>query len=70
MFNYRVKFYDKTVHAGTFPMPKRCDALYAASKALCYLHEKIDALDSKSPSNTVKQVGKEDIISIYKSLFD
>ena len=29
-----------------------------------------DALDSKSPSNTVKQVGKEDIISIYKSLFD
>lgn len=29
-----------------------------------------EALDSKSPSNTVKQVGKEDIISIYKSLFD
>lgn len=45
MFNYRVKFYGQTVHAGTFPMPKRRDALYAASKALCYLHEKIDALD-------------------------
>ena len=29
-----------------------------------------EALDSRSPSNTVKQVGKEDIISIYKSLFD
>ena len=29
-----------------------------------------DALDSKSPSNTLKQVGKEDILSIYKSLFD
>lgn len=44
MFNYRVKFYGQTVHAGTFPMPKRRDALYAASKALCYLHEKIDKL--------------------------
>ena len=44
MFNYRVKFYGQTVHAGTFPMPKRRDALYAASKALCYLHEEIDKL--------------------------
>ena len=38
MFNYRVRFYGQTVHAGTFPMPKRRDAFYAASKALCYLH--------------------------------
>lgn len=45
MFNYRVKFYGQTVHAGTFPMPKRRDAFYAASKALCYLHEEIDKLD-------------------------
>ncbi len=44
MFNYRLKFYGQTTHAGTFPMPKRQDALYAASQALCYLHEKIDAL--------------------------
>ena len=44
MFNYRVKFYGQTVHAGTFPMPKRRDALYAASKALCYLHDEIDKL--------------------------
>ena len=44
MFNYRVKFCGQTVHAGTFPMPKRRDALYAASKALCYLHEEIDKL--------------------------
>ena len=44
MFNYRVKFYGQTVHAGTFPMPKRRDAFYAASKALCYLHEEIDKL--------------------------
>ena len=45
MFNYRVKFYGQTVHAGTFSMPKRRDALFAASKALCYLHEEIDKLN-------------------------
>lgn len=44
MFNYRLKFYGQTTHAGTFPMPKRKDAFYAASKALCYLHEEIDKL--------------------------
>jgi len=44
MFNYRLRFYGQTVHAGTFPMPKRRDALFAASQALCFLHEKIDAL--------------------------
>ena len=44
MFNYRLKFFGQTTHAGTFPMPKRKDALYAAAQALCYLHEKIDAL--------------------------
>lgn len=44
MFNYRVKFYGQTVHAGTFPMPRRRDAFFAASKALCYLHEEIDKL--------------------------
>lgn len=43
MFHYRVKFYGQAAHAGTFPMKKRKDALYAASKALCYLHEKIDS---------------------------
>jgi amidase, hydantoinase/carbamoylase family len=44
MFNYRLKFYGQTVHAGTFPMPKRHDAFYAASKALCWLHDEIDKL--------------------------
>lgn len=44
MFNYRLKFYGQTVHAGTFPMPKRRDAFYAAAQALCYLHEEIDKL--------------------------
>ena len=44
MFNYRLRFYGQTVHAGTFPMPKRRDALYAASQALCYLHNEIDKL--------------------------
>jgi alcohol dehydrogenase class IV len=28
-----------------------------------------DALNSKSPSNTIKEVSKEDIIEIYKSLW-
>ena len=44
MFNYRLKFYGQTTHAGTFPMPKRRDAFFAASQALCYLHEEIDKL--------------------------
>lgn len=44
MFNYRLRFYGQTTHAGTFPMPKRKDAFYAASQALCYLHEEIDKL--------------------------
>jgi len=44
MFNCRLRFSGQTVHAGTFPMPKRRDALFAASQALCFLHEKIDAL--------------------------
>lgn len=45
MFNYRVKFYGQTVHAGTFPMPKRKDAFFAAAQALCYIHEEIDKLN-------------------------
>ena len=44
MFNYRFRFYGQTVHAGTFPMPKRKDALFAASQTICYLHEEIDRL--------------------------
>lgn len=44
MFNYRVKFYGQTTHAGTFPMPKRRDAFFAAAQALCYLHQEIDKL--------------------------
>jgi len=44
MFNYRLRFYGQTVHAGTFPMSKRRDALYAASQAICYLHDEIDKL--------------------------
>lgn len=44
MFNYRLKFYGQTTHAGTFPMPKRRDAFLAASQALCWLHEEIDKL--------------------------
>jgi len=45
MFNYRIKFLGQADHAGTTPMYKRQDALFAAAKALCYLHEEIDKLD-------------------------
>jgi N-carbamoyl-L-amino-acid hydrolase len=44
MFNYRLRFYGQTVHAGTFPMNKRKDALLAAAEALVFLHKSIDAL--------------------------
>ncbi|MBN7773652.1 Zn-dependent hydrolase [Clostridium aminobutyricum] len=45
MFNYRIRFYGQSDHAGTTPMHKRQDALHAAAQALCYLHEEIDKLD-------------------------
>lgn len=44
MFNYRISFRGQTTHAGTFPMKLRKDALYAAAKALCWLHDEIDKL--------------------------
>ncbi len=44
MFNYRIRFFGQADHAGTTPMHKRQDALYAAAKGLCYLHEEIDKL--------------------------
>lgn len=44
MFNYRIRFYGQSDHAGTTPMHKRQDALFAAAKALCYIHEEIDKL--------------------------
>ncbi|HAK45112.1 MAG TPA: Zn-dependent hydrolase [Spirochaeta sp.] len=44
MFNYRLRFFGQSVHAGTFPMDKRQDALFAASQVICYLHEEIDKL--------------------------
>ena len=56
MFNYRLKFYGQTTHAGTFPMPKRRDAFYAASRALCYLHEEIDKLGAPDLVYTTGEV--------------
>lgn len=44
MFNYRIRFFGQADHAGTTPMHKRQDALYAAAQALCYVHEEIDKL--------------------------
>lgn len=45
MFNYTIKFRGFSAHAGTFPMEKRHDALFAAAQALCYLHKEIDKLN-------------------------
>ena len=56
MFNYRLKFYGQTVHAGTFPMPKRRDAFYAAAQALCYMHDEIDKLGIKDLVYTTGEV--------------
>lgn len=44
MFNYRIRAYGQSDHAGTTPMQYRRDALFAASQALIYLHEEIDKL--------------------------
>ncbi len=44
MFNYRFRLYGQTVHAGTFPMNKRQDALWGAAQIINYLHEEIDKL--------------------------
>lgn len=44
MYHYRVCFYGQTTHAGTFPMEKRKDAFFAASKALVHLHKAMDEL--------------------------
>ncbi|ELP84812.1 hydantoin utilization protein C, putative [Entamoeba invadens IP1] len=45
MFNYAIKFFGQTVHAGTFPMNQRHDAFFAAAEALVYLHTEIDKLN-------------------------
>ena len=44
MFTYWVRLHGETTHAGTFPMPRRKDALFAAAQVIEYLHERIDAL--------------------------
>ena len=47
MINYEFTFHGQADHAGTFPMPYRKDALFAASQALIYLHQEIDKLGDK-----------------------
>jgi len=54
MINYEFTFKGQADHAGTFPMPYRKDALYAASQALIYLHEQFDNLDPKLVYTTGK----------------
>lgn len=45
LINYRICLYGQTVHSGTFPMKKRRDAFFAATKVLDYLHYEIDKLN-------------------------
>lgn len=45
MVNYRIKTTGQSDHAGTTPMGYRKDALFAASRLLVLLHEKLDAID-------------------------
>lgn len=44
MINYRLTLRGQATHAGTTPMPKRKDALFAAARLLIELHDRIDAL--------------------------
>lgn len=45
MVNYEFTFTGQADHAGTTPMKYRKDALYAAVKAIQYLHDELDKLD-------------------------
>ena len=47
MINYEFTFHGQADHAGTFPMPYRKDALFAAGQALLYLHQEFDKLGDK-----------------------
>lgn len=47
MINYEFTFHGQSDHAGTFPMPYRKDALFAASQALIYLHQEFDKIGDK-----------------------
>ena len=54
MINYEFTFIGQADHAGTTPMKYRKDALYAAVKTIQYLHDELDALDSKLVYTTGK----------------
>jgi len=54
MINYEFTFKGQADHAGTFPMKLRKDALFAAAKALLYLHTEFDKLDTKLVYTTGK----------------
>jgi len=58
MFNYHVYFHGFTAHAGTFPMGKRHDALYAASAFLCEMHKRFDAINEKCDPEFVYTTGE------------
>lgn len=55
MINYEFTFHGQSDHAGTFPMPYRKDALFAASQALIYLHQEFDKIGD---SDLVYTTGK------------
>lgn len=49
-------FHGQADHAGTFPMPDRKDALFAASQALIYLHNEFDKLGDKQLVYTTGEI--------------
>ena len=58
MFNYRVRFHGFTAHAGTFPMSKRHDALFAAATFLCEMHRRFDELNRGQEPEFVYTTGE------------
>lgn len=59
MINYEFTFKGQADHAGTFPMKYRKDALFAASKALLYLHEEFDKLGDEQLVYTTGKISCE-----------
>ena len=67
MFNYRLKFYGQTTHAGTFPMPKRRDAFYA-STGLDALTHAVEAYTSKQAQPLTDALALSAVKRIFKYL--
>ncbi|OOM77148.1 allantoate amidohydrolase [Clostridium puniceum] len=68
MINYEFTFMGQADHAGTTPMKYRKDALYAATKAIQYLHDELDKLDNKLVYTTGKISAHPNIHTVIPDL--